>query len=259
MDKQNSETYVALGFISLVFERDWRAATDSLSHAIDLHPNDAVNANFYGDLLYTIGNFQQAEIYEKRAAELDPLSAANQHELALVYGLLGRLPDAIALERIAIQLNPDFQNANSALARMLLESGEYRELDKLMEEQGAAMGERFSLWMESRRQIIAGNLESARNAAAQLLQIAGEQGQSKVGAAMLFALLKEDDIASSLVEKAYAEGDPILVSPLYFFLPEDWPGLPMLQQALDKPDLVELFNLRRENISAGTGRVLPRS
>lgn len=76
---------------------------------------------------------------------------------------------------------------------------------------------------------------------------------------MLFALLKEDDIAASLVEKAYAEGDPILVSPLYFFLPEDWSGLPMLQQAPDKPDLVELFNLRRENISAGTGRVLPRS
>jgi hypothetical protein len=42
--------------------------------------------------------------------------------------------------RVAIQMNPDVQNANSALARMLLESGEYRELEKLMEERGAAMG-----------------------------------------------------------------------------------------------------------------------
>jgi len=259
MDEQNSEAFAALGFISLGFDRDWNTAADSLARAVELHPNDAVNANFYGDYLYTIGDYQQAEIYEKRAAELEPLSAANQHELALVYGLMGRWQDAIAQEKIAIQLNPDFQNAHSTLARMFLENGQHNELNKLLEENAEAMGERSVLWLQARMQLAAGNLEPALLEAGKLSQLTKEKGQSQVSVAMLYALLKKDAIAAELLEKAHAEGDPILISPLYFFLPEDWPGLPMVQQALDKPDLVELYNLRRENISAGKGRVLPEA
>lgn len=41
-------------------------------------------------------------------------------------------------------------------------------------------------------------------------------------------------------------GDAVLVSPMHFFLPEDWPHLPEVQGAL--------FALRRSLIKAGTGR-----
>ena len=259
MDEQNSEAFAALGFITLSFDRDWNTAANSLARAVDIHPNDAVSANFYGDFLYAIGDYQQAEIYEKRAAELEPLSAANQHELALVYYLMGRWKDAITLEKIALQLNADFQNARSSLARMLLESGQYEELDELLVEHGESIGERSALWIKTRLDIHAGNLDSALLKAARLLQLTGEKGQSQVKVGMLYALLNKDEIASELLEKAYIDGDPILISPLYFFLPEDWPELPLVQQALSKPDLVELFNLRRANISAGKGRVLPGS
>lgn len=256
MDEQNSEAFAALGFITLGFDRDWNAAAESLARAVDLHPNDAVNANFYGDFLYTIGDYQLAEIYEKRAAELNPLSAANQHELALVYHLMGRWQDAIELEKMALQLNPDFRNARSSLARMLLESGQYEELDELLVAHDESIGEQSALWIKAKLDILAGNHDSALLKTDRLLQLRREKGQSQVSVGMLYALLKKDEIASELLEKAYTDGDPILISPLYFFLPEDWPGLPMVQQALNKPDLVELFNLRRANISAGKGRVL---
>lgn len=256
MDEQNSEAFAALGFITLGFDRDWNAAAESLARAVDLHPNDAVNANFYGDFLYTIGDYQLAEIYEKRAAELNPLSAANQHELALVYHLMGRWQDAIELEKMALQLNPDFRNARSSLARMLLESGQYEELDELLVAHDESIGEQSALWIKAKLDILAGNHDSALLKTDRLLQLRREKGRSQVSVGMLYALLKKDEIASELLEKAYTDGDPILISPLYFFLPEDWPGLPMVQQALNKPDLVELFNLRRANISAGKGRVL---
>ena len=191
MDEQNSEAFAALGFITLSFDRDWNTAANSLARAVDLHPNDAVSANFYGDFLYAIGDYQQAEIYEKRAAELEPLSAANQHELALVYYLMGRWQDAIALEKIALQLNPDFQNARSSLARMLLESGQYEELDELLVEHGESIGERSALWIKARLDIQAGNLDSALLKAARLLQLTGEKGQSQVRVGMLYALLNK--------------------------------------------------------------------
>lgn len=259
MDAQNSEAFAALGFIKFGFDRDWNNAAESLARAVELRPNDAVNANFYGDFLYAIGDYQQAAIYEKRAAELEPLSAANQHELALVYHLMGRSQDAIALEEIAVKLSPDFRNARASLARMLFESGEFDALEQLMAEHGESIGERSSLWIKANLDILAGDHDSALLKAERLQQLTAEKGQSQVRVAMLYAELKKDSIASELLEKAYADGDPILISPLYFFLPEDWPGLPMVQQALSKPDLVELYDLRRANITAGKGRVLPGS
>jgi TolB-like protein/Tfp pilus assembly protein PilF len=256
LDEQNNEAFTALGYISLGFDRDWATAAESLKRAVALHPNDAVSVNFYGDYLYAIGDYQQAEIYEKRAAELEPLSAANHHELALVYYLMGRVEDAITLERMAIELNPDFQNARSTLARLLLETGLHDELDELMEEPGTTIGERSEIWMKARLLIEQDKHEAALIEAERLVQLTTEKGQSQVRAAMLFALLNEDAVAAELLEKAHAEGDPILISPLYFFLPEDWTGLPLVQQALDKPDLGELYDLRRANISAGKGRVV---
>lgn len=256
LDGQNSEAYAALSFVSLRFDRDWRAASDALARAVTLHPNDELNANFYGDYLYTVGDYRQAEFYEKRAAELEPLSAANQHELALVYGLRGRWQDAITQEKLAIRLNPEFENAHTFLASMLLETGALDEFGQLVETHAGVIGESSVLWLDARRKILEGNHESASVDAARLLRLTGEKGQSQVKVALLYALLKDDLSAASLVENAYANGDPILISPLFFFLPEDWPGLPLLQKALDKPDLAGLYNLRRENIAAGNGRVL---
>jgi hypothetical protein len=43
---------------------------------------------------------------------------------------------------------------------------------------------------------------------------------------------------------------------MYFFLPEDWHNLSKLQEALNKPGLTELYDLRRRHVAAGTGRVL---
>jgi TolB-like protein/Tfp pilus assembly protein PilF len=258
LDEKNSEAFAALGFISLGFERDWNTAANSLSRAVELQPNSAVNANFYGDYLYTIGDYQQAEFYEKRATELEPLSAANQHELALVYGLMGRWQEAIALEKIAISLNPDFQNAHSTLARTLLENGQNDELDQLLQTRGDLLSERSTIWLQAMMKLAAGKPEAALLDAERLLQLTSEDDQSQVRVAMLYALLAEDTIAADLLEKAHAEGDPILISPLYFFLPEDWPDLTRVQQALDKPDLRELYNLRRANIAAGKGRALSR-
>lgn len=74
--------------------------------------------------------------------------------------------------------------------------------------------------------------------------------------AFLFALAGDDANASSYVQRAFGTNDPILISPMYFFLPEDWNGLRRLQEALDRPGLRELYDLRRRYIVDGTGRVL---
>ncbi|MGA9573314.1 MAG: hypothetical protein WBS20_05135 [Lysobacterales bacterium] len=256
LDENNSEAYAALGVILLVFERDWEAAANAFTRAVEINPNDAGSNNFYGDYLYAIGDFQQAQIYEKKAAELDPLSAANQHELALVYGFLGRWDEAIALEYRAVNLSPEFRNAWSSLARMLFESGRDAELEELLKSHEQDLGKRWSLWIRCRVSLQNGQPERAAGYAGELLAIAIREDRSLVEAAMLYAFMKNDQQAADLLVTAHDKGDPILASPLYFFLPEDWPGLPKVQHALKQQDMTELFELRRTNAAAGNGRVI---
>ena len=256
LDKNNSEAYAALGVVLLFFERDWQDAADAFTRAVEIHPNDAGNNNFYGDYLYAIGDFQGAGIYEKRAAELEPLSAASQHELALVYSFLGRWDEAIALERRAVELDPEFRNAWTALARMLLESGLGEELAVFLDTHGQDIGERHTRWIRCRLSIANGEPEQAAAYAGELLAITVKEDQSLVPVAFLYASMSADQQAADLIATAHQRGDPILTSPLYFFLPEDWPGLPKVQQALEQPDMADLFKLRRANAAAGKGRAI---
>jgi hypothetical protein len=73
--------------------------------------------------------------------------------------------------------------------------------------------------------------------------------------AYVYAMTGDDAKAAQWLNRAYASHDPILVSPLYFFLPEDLPDLPLTRSALNQAGLSELYQLRRQYVAAGSGRV----
>lgn len=254
LDPGNSEAWAALGMVFMAFDRDWAGARDALQSAIALSPNDAGIINIYGDYHYLVGDYTQALHWESRAAELEPMSALHQHELALVLGLLGRPEEAIALERRAIQLSPEFRNAWSALGRMLIESGQHEAVASLLDSQRQLLLANNVATLRARLELARGDVAAARAEAEEALRIAQQEKLSLVAAAHLFALLGDDRQAAALVESASAAGDPLLVSPLYFFLPEDFPTLPLLRAALDESGLAALFDLRRVNAAAGGGR-----
>ena len=256
IDPETAEAWSALGTLQMIFERDWEAARNSLERAVALLPNDAGTANLYGDYLYNVGDYVGALEYELRAAALDPLTAANQHEVAVVYELLGRVDEAMAQERLAIEIDPEFRNAWSTLGRYYLQTGRLGELRELLDQQQEVLGNRYTTWLQARLLMAEGNTDAARELTDRALVDSRTQSQPLTPVARLYAELGDDGQAAELVREAYAAGDAILVSPLYFFLPEDWPQLPQLQAALDQPELNALYELRRHNIAAGRGRVL---
>lgn len=256
IDPSNSEAYATLGFLRLIFARDWHGAEEMLVKAIDLHPNNAGNVNLYGDFLYNVGDYIGAQKFEGLAASLEPLSAAHQHELALVYGLLGDFDSAIRQEQLAIKINPNFSNAWPALGSLLLQSNRLDELQSLLDSRSNELGEFAATRLALQLDLATGNPESATATGMKLLHgtLAKLGGYTKL--AHVAALIGDDDAAANWFELAYAQDDPIIISPIFFFLPEDWPHMPKLHAAMDKSDLVQLYDRRRANIAAGTGRVL---
>jgi TolB-like protein/Tfp pilus assembly protein PilF len=254
IDATNSEAHAALGMIYLVFDRDWPRAAATLARAVELNGNDVTGVNLYGDYLYTIGDYTSAIEYEGRAVELDPLSAVHRHELALVLRLAGRTADALATEEQSVRISPEFRNGWSSLIRMLAEDGETERAREQLARREALLGPASTRWLQAIIALETGDVSEARRLAALVRQDVTEAHQSPTHAAFLYARLGDDAAASELLQQAVQSGDPILVSPLYFFLPEDFPGMPRLEQALDRPELAALYDLRRVQAASGRGR-----
>jgi adenylate cyclase len=254
LDANNGEAHAVLGTAMMIFDRAWEAAAELLHRAVTLHPHDATIVNLYGDYLYNVGDYLSALHYEGLAAELEPLSAHNQHELALVLDFLGRHDEAIQREELAIRLSPEFGNARASLVRMLSGAGHLEEARQVLAGHEQALGPVNALLAS----VLLLEAEGDRGGARQRLDEALGAMPDGLGfptlRAFLYARLGEDAAAAGLVDRAYLGGDPILVSPLYFFLPEDWPDMPLLQQSLSRPDLVQLFELRRAFVAQGRGR-----
>jgi TolB-like protein/Tfp pilus assembly protein PilF len=255
LDPSHGEAHAVLGTAILIFDRAWDLAAEFLHRAVRLHPHDATIVNLYGDYLYAVGDYRAALHYEGLAAELEPLSAYNQHELALVLDFLARHEEAIQRERLAIKLGPDFANARIGLVRMLIDAGRLEEAGQLIGDQVQITGPATTLYLGALLRAAEGDRDGALQLADEAMATYSGISGSVTHIAYLYAVLGEDAKAAGLVDLAYRERDPILVSPLYFFQPEDWPGMPRLQRSLAQPELVQLFELRRGFVSEGRGRL----
>lgn len=91
-------------FSFAVSERDLR-------RALELNPNSADAANWYGDLLTITLRFEEALRYEGLARRLDPLVAVHAHNYAWAAFFLGRYEESLAALDRALELDPAFLSA----------------------------------------------------------------------------------------------------------------------------------------------------
>jgi tetratricopeptide (TPR) repeat protein len=211
--------------------------------------------NLNGDYFYMVGDYATAEQMEGTAAMLEPLSAIHQLELGLVFAFRGKYERAIQQAELAIKLNRDLPNAWWQLCRSYIVSGDPDSARRVLQANEAALGARYAARVRALLAAEAGDRALLQSIASNEERVFLEEGGSPTIVAFLFALAGDDVKAPAYIERAFESDDAILVSPMYFFLPEDWEGLAMLQEGLDKPSLRELYELRRAHIAAGTGRV----
>ena len=81
----------------------------------------------YGVILKSLGNFQKAELYTRKAIKVNPNFAEAHYNLGILLKNLGNLQEAEFSYRKAIELNPDFAKAYYFLSRILSKSKKYKE------------------------------------------------------------------------------------------------------------------------------------
>jgi TolB-like protein/Tfp pilus assembly protein PilF len=118
LDSTLAEPHATLGYVAMYFDWDWNTADTEFRRAIALNPGYATAHEWYGLFLTAMGRYDEALAQERRAQELDPLSAAVTGTAAWVLYYSGRVDDAEREARIALRMQPTFELGHLYLGRI---------------------------------------------------------------------------------------------------------------------------------------------
>ncbi|HEU4725813.1 MAG TPA: protein kinase [Candidatus Eisenbacteria bacterium] len=121
------EGYAALAWVQLIHDYDYAGSEASFRRALDLAPGNAAVLGGAGWLLRGTGRLEEALALSRRAVENDPLSSAAHHNLAVTLYYMGRFKEAEAAFRKTLELAPQRAESRSNLAMVLLRLGREEE------------------------------------------------------------------------------------------------------------------------------------
>jgi TolB-like protein/Tfp pilus assembly protein PilF len=248
LNPDNAEALMVLAFTDALYKWRWDDGVREINAAIALAPNDAEIANFAGDTFRFAGDLENAERWERRAVELDPLFMVNHSDLAWLLLMRRRPQEALVASERALRLDPAYSSVRDVRARIFLMLGDparaAAEIDAL-----AKADPRNSLVDElgARQAIAAGDLPKARKYLANL-QRRAEAGETQdYSIAVVQAQLGELDAAGETLERAYAARDPFFPADTEFTLPSDWPDDPAIRAVFARPALAALVAARQRS------------
>jgi len=115
--------YLALGWIQMDHDWDWKGAEASLKKAAELEPGCAAVWRYQSWLYLTLGRLNEALELYKKVVVLDPLHAKSYSQLGYFHYFVGQNQDAEDALRKAAELNPQKEQDHVIHGQILLAEG----------------------------------------------------------------------------------------------------------------------------------------
>lgn len=122
-----------LGALTINRNKDWRDPITFYNQTLKYAPNSYRVINNLGMAYADNNDHQQAEKMYQRAINLDPSNPVAYHNLANTYRAIGKIDLAIENYKKAIERDPKFFFSYNALVNIYLESKNYQEARKILE------------------------------------------------------------------------------------------------------------------------------
>jgi len=201
LDKNLAAGYIALAWVKINYEWDWKGAEDALKTAGVLQPGSAVVLSYRAYLYQCTGRIDEAIALTSQATSLDPLRT-NAYLGDLLY-VAGRYDEARTAIQRANEVNPKIEGLHARLALISLAQG--RPRDALAETQ-LESGEWERLTAEA---LVYHTLNQAARSNASLAKlIALHADDSPYQVAEVYAYRGESAHAVEWLERAYRQRDP---------------------------------------------------
>jgi len=205
IDPELSEGYAARGFLRFTINWDWTGAEADLSRAFALDPGSYRTYTCYACFLATLGRLPEALEINKKAIELDPLSADTWFRRSTQLNAAGRLPEARKAAMRALEISPEHAFAwfNIGVTSLL----ERNPKGALAEFQKTSKARREAGVAMAEHDI--GNVEASKRALDALVSAYASTNAYQVAEA--YAWRGERDAAFTWLERAHAQHDGTLI------------------------------------------------
>ena len=212
IDPMLAEAYASLGFIMFAYEWDWLAAEQTHRKAIDLKPNYPTAHHWYGELLTTLGRFEEAYVELKIAQELDPLSLAINVDLAAAYFYARNYNRSERQLLNLLELNSQFVRAHVVLGKVHVQRNEFAQAIEVLRRAVELSGQDpVSVSALAHSLAVAGETREAQTLLDSLHESAKYRYISACHVAEVHIGLGQKDIAYQWLDRAYETRDVELV------------------------------------------------
>jgi len=206
LDGSLAEAYTSLGGLACTFEADWSGAEREYTHALEINPSYAIAHQWWGQTLAGLGRLEEAAAEIRRALEIDPVSLRANNAAASVLYLARRYPQSIEQYKKTLELDANYVPAVTGLGRVYTALGQ-KQLALATLEHAAAISNRASpsLAALGHAYAVFGRTDQALKVLAELRRRQSDAYVSPVDFAIVYLGLRDKDSAFTELQRA-AEG-----------------------------------------------------
>jgi len=206
-----AEAHTSLGSVMKAYEWDWEGAEREFKQAIALNPNYSTAHQFYGELLESLGRFDEAVAELKGATQLDPLAPRIYGILAWTLYLAGRYDEGIAAADKSLEVDPYHAGSLCTRGMIYLQKGKYEEaMADLRQAHSLLPGPYYPYLGLVRGYVVSGKQDEARKALKEMEELSRRRYVMPSVMAIAYSGLGDKEGAFTWLEKAYEDRDPWL-------------------------------------------------
>ena len=119
LDSETAEAYTSLGIVQSLYEWDWAGSERRFRRAVELNPGGAYDQHWLGHYYETMGQWQDARNQMQKALALDPLNPMYGEDLGYDLFIDRRYDEAVQQLRKVVELDPEDAVGRAFLALAL--------------------------------------------------------------------------------------------------------------------------------------------
>jgi len=206
IDEHLAEAHASLGRVKLFYDWDWTGAETEFRRAIELKPSLSTAHHWYSICLRDVGRLEEALAEAKRALELDPVSLIINTNLGDTFFYAGQFDQAIVQHRKTLLLDAGFGAAHLYLGRALEQKGMLQAAVAEFQKARSLMGKgSYAMADLARGYALAGKRAEAEGLLSELLERSKRGPGLETDIALVHLALGDRDQAFQYLEQAYKE------------------------------------------------------
>jgi TolB-like protein/DNA-binding winged helix-turn-helix (wHTH) protein/lipoprotein NlpI len=202
LDPNLAAGYLALGWVQMKQDWDWKSTEASLNKAAELEPGSLDVLRYRADLYQTLGRLDEAIDLQKQVVVLDPLRPRSYATLGNMLFEMERYEEAQATLQKMLELNPERERDHFRRGQLLLAEGQVQEALTEMEQEPREDWRSFG---EALAYHAAGRPQESDTALKQLIKIRPSGWAYQIAEA--YAYRGEVDKAFDWMDRAYQQRD----------------------------------------------------